>query len=204
MAKIKENAETLITDYIQGLPPFSKEICLALREIFLSASLDLVEDWKWGPNYNCNGMVAGYGGFQKHVKVTFFRGNELKDKDGLFNHCLENQALRSIKYTSVDEIDAKKLKALVQEAVKLNKKASPKKLEKIQNTIPPALEDLLKRNEKAKEHFDGMSAYKQKEFIEQVETAKRAETLITRLEKIERLLEANIGWNDKYRDAQKS
>lgn len=204
MAHIDPNASALISEYIESMPPFGKEICTLLRTIILASSDQLVEDWKWGPNYNAQGMVCGYGTFQKHVKVTFFRGAELKDKYGLFNHCVDNISSRSIKYTSVAEVDEKKLAAYVKEAVKLNLHSPTQKRATQQTVIPDALQTILDKNPLAQQHFAAMPAYKQKEFIEQVETAKRPATLTARLEKIVTLLEANVGWNDKYRDMQKA
>ncbi|WP_325262934.1 YdeI/OmpD-associated family protein, partial [Flavobacterium sp.] len=43
------------------------------------------------------------------------------------------------------------------------------------------------------------SPYKQKEFIEYIESAKREETKLTRIEKIKPMILDNIGLNDKYR-----
>lgn len=200
MAKINDKAERHITDYIQALPDFSKEICLRLRELILSADPDMVEDWKWGPNYNCHGMVCGFGAFKKHVKLSFFRGAELDDKNGLFNHCVDNISLRSIKYTHVDEIEPKQLTALLKEAATLNKTGAAPKKETQKEAVPEALANRLQQNEVAHKQFMAMSHYKQKEFIEQVNTAKRPETLAKRLEKIEELLEKGMGWNDKHRN----
>jgi hypothetical protein len=58
MPKIDPNASKHITEYIDTLAPFAKEICVKLRAIILASSNELVEDWKWGPNYNANGMVS--------------------------------------------------------------------------------------------------------------------------------------------------
>lgn len=202
MPKIDSKAAEHISGYIGELPEFSRLICERLREIFLAASADLQEDWKWGPNYNSNGMVCGYGGFQKHVKLTFFRGSEMSDKYGLFNHCVDNISLRSIKYTDVKQVeaDADKLTEYIREAIAVNHSGiAPIRKDPNPVVIPMALQKLLTANPVAREHFTAMSPYKQKEFIEQVETAKRPETLEKRLEKIETLLNQGLGWNDKYR-----
>lgn len=202
MAKINPEAGKHITEYIDGLPDFARPICRRLREILLAASPELKEDWKWGPNYNANGMVCGYGSFQKHAKLTFFRGGELSDKHSLFNHCVDNIANRSIKYTDVEQVeaDAAKLADYIREAVALNHSGTPA-LKKDTNpvVVPEALKKRLAANPVANAHFKALSPYKQKEFIEQVETAKRPETLEKRLEKIEQLLNEGLGWNDKYR-----
>jgi uncharacterized protein YdeI (YjbR/CyaY-like superfamily) len=47
--------------------------------------------------------------------------------------------------------------------------------------------------------FLKFSPYKQKEFLEYIETAKREETKLSRIEKIKPMILDNIGLNDKYR-----
>lgn len=202
MPKIDPKAADHITAYIHELPEPARLICLRLREIIRSASPALREDWKWGPNYNADGMVCGFGSFQKHTKLTFFRGGEMTDRHGLFNHCTDNIANRSIKYTDVAEVEAMapELADYVREAVALNASGVPAvKKDTAPVTVPDALKKRLASNPVAFGHFKAMSPYKQKEFIEQVETAKRPETLEKRLEKIETLLTEGLGWNDKYR-----
>jgi hypothetical protein len=59
MATSKHNADASfkITNYIESLPEWSQKICINLREIILSCNPEIIEDWKWGPNYYLNGMV---------------------------------------------------------------------------------------------------------------------------------------------------
>jgi uncharacterized protein YdeI (YjbR/CyaY-like superfamily) len=47
--------------------------------------------------------------------------------------------------------------------------------------------------------FETFSAFKQKEFLEYIATAKQEKTKITRFEKIKPMILQNIGLNDKYR-----
>jgi uncharacterized protein YdeI (YjbR/CyaY-like superfamily) len=47
--------------------------------------------------------------------------------------------------------------------------------------------------------FAKFSPYKQKEFIELIETAKQEKTKLARLEKIKPMILNHIGLNDKYR-----
>src|SRR5690349_15313018 len=107
--KVHPNAKQEIDAYIEEMQPFAKAICKKLRTIILKADASIQEDWKWGPHYSSNGMVCGYGGFQKHVKLTFFNGAGMKDPKKLFNHCVDNEFSRSIKYIDIKEIDEKTL-----------------------------------------------------------------------------------------------
>ncbi|MEJ0030842.1 MAG: DUF1801 domain-containing protein [Bacteroidota bacterium] len=62
-----------ITNYIKDLDEPARSICTKLRAIILKAVPDIKEDWKWGPNYNYNGMVCGVGRFQKTCSTAFLQ-----------------------------------------------------------------------------------------------------------------------------------
>ena len=122
MAKSKHNpnAEALITEYINNLPPFSKEICLKLREIVLSTDKSIIEDWKWGPNYFCDGMVCGFGAFKKHVSFVFFQGVILKDEKKILLANPGNIHNRHLHFTSSKEIKVAVIKAYLKESIRNN------------------------------------------------------------------------------------
>jgi uncharacterized protein YdeI (YjbR/CyaY-like superfamily) len=61
------------------------------------------------------------------------------------------------------------------------------------------LQNELDSDKNLEESFLKFSPYKQKEFIEYIETAKREETKLSRIEKIKPMILNNIGLNDKYR-----
>jgi len=65
MAKINPNATILIDNYIENLPLFSKDICIALRAlIHKTADSELCEDWKWNiPIFNKTTMICGFAAF---------------------------------------------------------------------------------------------------------------------------------------------
>ncbi|TGV78973.1 DUF1801 domain-containing protein, partial [Mesorhizobium sp. M00.F.Ca.ET.149.01.1.1] len=58
---------------------------------------------------------------QAVVKMTFARGAALPDPAKLFNSSLEGNTRRAIDFKQGDKIDEGALKALVREAVALNK-----------------------------------------------------------------------------------
>src|SRR5687767_962672 len=117
----KEGAEK-VTEYIESLPEWSINICSSLRNIILKADGRLLEEWKWGPHYSSKGMVCGYGAFQKHIKLTFFNGSAMTDPEGAFNHCVDNEFSRSIKFVEGEEINTKMLTDYVKESVEINHK----------------------------------------------------------------------------------
>ena len=53
--------------------------------------------------------------------MTFAQGASLKDPSGLFNASLSGGTRRAIDFREGDEVDTKALKALVREAVALNR-----------------------------------------------------------------------------------
>ena len=61
------------------------------------------------------------------------------------------------------------------------------------------LDEALSNDSKAKAEFENFTDYKQKEFIEHIETAKRDATKQRRLKKSLELIRQGIGLHDKYR-----
>ena len=54
------------------------------------------------------------------VKVTFFKGAQMKDPKKLFNSSLEGNARRAIDFHEGDKVNEAAFKALIREAVTLN------------------------------------------------------------------------------------
>lgn len=188
-----------ISKYIDALPDFSKAICTKLRSIMLKAGKDLKEEWKWGPHYSCNGMVCGFGAFKEHVKFTFFNGAAMKDPQHLFNHCVDNEFSRSIKYTDVSEIDEKAILAYVKESMAVNKSGFKRQVKDKTVIVPEELQQALAKNKKAHTFFEGLTYGYKKEFVELVTAAKREETRVERIKKIVALCAEGKRLNDKYK-----
>jgi hypothetical protein len=199
MATVASDAKQKVLEYINEMPPFSKAICKKLRSIILKADKDLQEDWKWGPHYAFNGMVCGYGAFKEHVKLTFFNGSGMKDPKGLFNHCVDNEFSRSIKFTDVKEIDEADITALVKESVAVNKKGYKREVQNKNVEVPADLQKALSKNKTAQKYFDTLSYGYRKEYVEHVTGAKREETRQQRIVKIVDLCAAGRTLNDKYK-----
>lgn len=198
MATTAADAKQKILDYIEDLPPFSKAICKKLRSIILKADKDLKEEWKWGPHYALNGMVCGYGAFKEHVKFTFFNGSAMKDPKGMFNHCVDNEFSRSVKYTDVKEIDEAAITALVKESVAVNKKGFKRAVQNKNVEVPDDLQKALAKNKTAQKFFNGLTYGYKKDFVEHITEAKREETRQQRIQKVVDLCESNLTLNHKY------
>lgn len=199
MAKIKEGATQRIDEAFAKMAPGIQAICVKLRELVHKADPLILEDWKWGPNFNREGMVCGIWGFKNHASITFFKGTVMKDEAGLFNLGEGNDNNRSIKFEDVKEINDKLIIAYIREAVDLNLKGiKPVAKAKIV-VVPEDLQDLLAANPRAKEIFDAYAYSHKKEYVDWINDAKRDETRKARLEKtIEMVIEGRTR-HDKYK-----
>lgn len=173
------NASALIDEYVRKSQPFARPICRKIREIILKSDPGIIEDWKWGPNYYKNGMICGFGTFQKHVHLAFFRGDAMKDSKNLFVHGEKNRHNRGIKFTDVSQINAKILATYIKEAVRINEKGIG--LQKKIITLPADFKRALEKNKKAGEFFSASSYTNRKEFVGWITGAKREETRERRL-----------------------
>jgi uncharacterized protein YdeI (YjbR/CyaY-like superfamily) len=183
MAKVKHNpdATSLIDKGISELEPFAQVICKHLRKLILSADPELIEDWKWGPNYYLNGMVCGYWGFKKHVSFVFFQGSMLKNKKKILLENPGNVHNRHIKFTDISQIDDDLILEYLFEAIDNNRKGL-KILETKDKTIDVPV-DVTKQLKKAKvlTYFESLAFSHRKEYIQWIESAKKEETRTKRI-----------------------
>jgi hypothetical protein len=185
--------------YIKDMPAFSKAICEKLRAIILASDPGIIEEWKWGPHYQYNGMVCGYGAFQKHVKLTFFNGAAMADSQRLFNHCVDNQFSRSIKYTDVKEIDENQVTDYVRESIRVNKGGFKREIKNKTVEVPDDFNALLTKNKKALAFFEALSYGYKKEYVDWIISAKRPETRKERIERTILMCAEHKRLNDKYK-----
>jgi len=69
-----------------------------------------------------NGLLLSLGSFSDYVKVHFFKGASVPDKNNLFNAGLEAKLTRGIDIYKNDSVDEKSLVNLIREAVNYNTK----------------------------------------------------------------------------------
>jgi uncharacterized protein YdeI (YjbR/CyaY-like superfamily) len=188
-----------ITNYIKDLDEPAKSICTKLRAIILKAVPDIKEDWKWGPNYNYNGMVCGVGGFKKHAVLHFFNGKEMKDARKLFNFGMDNDFSRSIKFNNVSEINEMYISDYLKESVAINKDGYKRVKQAKEATVPEDLYKALRKKPAAVKFFDSLANGYKNDFIELVESAKKQETRDQRIQKVVGLCADGVKLNDKYK-----
>jgi uncharacterized protein YdeI (YjbR/CyaY-like superfamily) len=192
MAKVKHNpnAGALIDDGISKLEPFAQVICKRLRQLILSSDPEIIEDWKWGPNYYLNGMVCGYWGFKKHVSFVFFQGSLLKDKKKILIENPGNVHNRHIKFTDVKQIDDKAILEYLFEAIDNNRKGLKIIETKDKTIVTPVDAEKAFKKAKVLAYFDSLAFSHRKEYIQWIESAKKEETRTKRIEQaIEKLLD---------------
>ncbi|MEO0525827.1 MAG: DUF1801 domain-containing protein [Bacteroidota bacterium] len=195
------DAKEKVEAYYSKEGPFKEGIAL-LRN--LAVTTELEETYKWNfPVYTINKKnVLGICCFKNHFGVWFFNGAFLKDVNKVLENAQEGKtkAMRHWKFTSMDDIDSKKVLAYIREAIINQKKGiehEPQRKEKVK--IPMLLKIALEEKPGLKIDFEALSPYKQKEYYEYISEAKQEKTKLSRLEKIVPMIKQGIGLNDKYR-----
>lgn len=193
---------TSVEEYIEVNSHFSEALTL-LRELINTTELE--EDLKWSaPIYTINGKnVIGLGAFKNHFGIWFFNGVFLKDDNNLLVAAQETtKGLRQMRFESIADIDKAAVLAYVKEAIqnqKLGKELKPEK-KKGAVDMPSELKEKLNTNADLDSSFKALTPYKQREYAEYIETAKREATKLSRLEKIVPMILKGIGLNDKYKN----
>lgn len=159
---------------------------------------------KWGAEvFTFEGKnVVSYGGFKQFFSIWFYNGVFLTDQYKVLVTASEGKtkSLRQWRFTSMKEIDEKKIAAYIKEAIEIEKKGlkiAPEKFVAI--AIPSYLQLALDADAKFKNAFDALSPGKQKEYIVHINEAKQEATKLRRIDKIKPMVLQGIGLNDKYK-----
>ena len=126
----------------------------------------------------------------------------LKDKYKVLINAQEGKtkSLRQWRFFSKAEIDEKKIKEYIMEAIEIEQKGLKVPAEKFKALpVPQLLQDALQKNKKLKANFEKLTPGKQKEYIVFINEAKQEQTRLSRLEKIKPLILLSAGLNDKYK-----
>jgi hypothetical protein len=100
-----------------------------LRALIKMADPDVVEEVKWKkpsnpmgvPVWSHDGIVCIGETLKNAVRLTFPKGARMKDPRKLFNTRLDSKTVRAIDFHQGDAVQEAALKALLLEAVRLNK-----------------------------------------------------------------------------------
>ena len=127
-----QSASELISKRIAELGDWRGKSLGRMRQLIKQADPDVVEEWKWmgTPIWSHDGIICTGESYRNVVKLTFARGASLKDPARLFNSSLDGNVRRAIDIHDGDEVDESAFKALVRQAVALNRSARAKSSKK--------------------------------------------------------------------------
>jgi hypothetical protein len=122
------SATELIDKRIAELGDWRGKTLGRMRKLIKDADPDVVEEWKWmgTPVWSHDGIICTGESYKSIVKLTFAKGASLKDPAKLFNSSLDGNVRRAIDIHEGEEVDAGAFKALVLEAVALNRSGKSK------------------------------------------------------------------------------
>lgn len=110
---------TKADEYIAAYNDWRGDAMNRLRAIVREGAPHATLVFKWSqPVWEWNGPAIWMKAYADHVNIGFWRGVELEDPDGVLTG--DGEKMRHIKVTSVDEIPADALRALVKQATRLN------------------------------------------------------------------------------------
>src|SRR4029453_4168207 len=103
-----------------------------LRDLIKKADPPVVEEVKWKkpsnpmgvPVWSHDGIICIGDTLKNAVRLTFPKGAQMKDPKKLFNTRLESNTVRAIDIHEGDTVDEAALKALILEALPLNRQKS--------------------------------------------------------------------------------
>jgi hypothetical protein len=123
-----QSASELISKRIGELGDWRGTTLSRMRALIKEADPDVVEEWKWvkpttpgTPVWSDAGIICTGESYKSVVKLTFAKGASLKDPTHLFNSSLDGNVRRAIDIHEGEEVDDSAFKALVRQAVALNR-----------------------------------------------------------------------------------
>jgi hypothetical protein len=127
----RESPSQLIDARTKELGDWRGETLSKIRRLIKQADPKVVEEWKWRkptnpgvPVWSHDGPICTGETYKSVVKLTFFKGAQLKDPKRLFNSSLDGKARRAIDLHEGDRIDETAFEGLIREAVALNESSA--------------------------------------------------------------------------------
>jgi hypothetical protein len=134
---VRQPASDVISKRIAALGDWRGKTLSRMRTLVKEADPDVVEEVKWvkptspgTPTWSHDGIICTGETYKAVVKLTFAKGASLKDPARLFNSSLDGNVRRAIDIHEGEEVDAAAFKALVREAVALNRSGKSKSAKK--------------------------------------------------------------------------
>jgi hypothetical protein len=128
-----QSASGLISKRIAELGDWRGKTLFRMRKLIQEADPRVVEEWKWvkptkpgTPVWSHDGIICTGESYKTVVKLTFAKGASLKDPTGLFNSSLDGNVRRAIDIHEGEKVDESAFKALIRQAVALNRSGKSK------------------------------------------------------------------------------
>lgn len=193
-----------VEEYLENIPQEWRPGVEKLRSLF--AGTELKEELKWGiPNYTLDKkLVAGIGAFKNYFGVWFHQGVFLKDKEKVLINAQEGKTKGLRQWRMKDEnFDEEMVLGYILEAIQNQKEGKAIKPEKPNKSkpfkVPTELVEAFEKDPSIQVAYNKLTPFKRKEHCEYIESAKRKQTRMNRLEKCIPLILQVKGLNDQYR-----
>jgi len=107
---------------IKELGDWRGQMLARIRSLIKEADPAVIEEWKWRgvPVWYHGGLICTGETYKNVVKLTFFKGAQLRDPSKIFNASREGNARRAIDLHEGDSVNPSAFKALIREAVAAN------------------------------------------------------------------------------------
>jgi len=128
MEKEKSGSEA-VDEKLRTLGDWRGGLLARLRRLIHDADPNVEESVKWRkasnplgvPTWEHDGIICTGETYKDKIKLTFMYGASLGDPKGLFNSSLDAGTRRAIDFRENDSVDEAAFKALIREAVELNR-----------------------------------------------------------------------------------
>ena len=129
-----QSASQLIDERLRSMGDWRGAMLARLRRLIRDADPEVVEAVKWRkpsnplgvPVWEHDGIICTGETYKDKVKLTFARGASIDDPSGLFNASLDGGTRRAIDFHEGESLDEAAFKALIAEAVALNRSRAPR------------------------------------------------------------------------------
>jgi len=123
------SVSALITSKVAESGDWRKEALGRMRQFIKEIDPNIVEERKWikpsnpsgVPVWSHHGIICTGESYKDKVKLTFAKGASLQDPANLFNAGLDGNMRRAIDLHEGEDVDESAFKALVLQAVALNR-----------------------------------------------------------------------------------
>lgn len=192
--------------YIASKPQWEKGLN-TLRALLLEYPFEECIKWN-APVYMAHGRnLLGLAAFKNHFGLWFFEGASLDDPAGVLTNAQQGKTknMRQWKFYDPADPDRDLIRTYLEEALKKAEiTPAPARTKKTANRatdpFPSALlSHVLREHPELDKAYKSFPTYKQREFREYLEDAKREDTRHRRLQKVIILISKGEGLHDKYR-----